>query len=238
MNTLSRRLFTASCLALLAPAARSQGLWEEGRHYLPVGPLDPPDVPAGKIPVTEVFSYACPHCYHALDEVENLKARFAADTVMSYVHAGFNPRAGWPLFQRAFCTAQVLGIAVPNHRRLFSAIWETMEFPYIDRETGTMRQSLPTIADAARFYAMSGAVTVEAFIAAAGSPQVNAAVDRAETLVAGWKVPSTPSFVVGGRYIINSAALESWTQLYQVVDYLVGKERARLRGPATAGALP
>lgn len=234
MNTLSRRLFTASCLALLAPAASAQFLWEEGRHYLRVGPLDPPDVPPGKIAVTEVFSYVCGGCYQARDHVERIKSGLAADAAMTYLHAGFNPAAGWPMFQRAHCTAQALGIADANHHRLFSAIWETMEFPYIDRETRRLRRPLPTIEDAARFYAQSGDVTEAAFIARAASPEIAAAVSRGDSLVAGWKVPSTPSFVVSGRYLVNSAAMSDWPQLAQVLDYLIGLERVRLRSAAAA----
>lgn len=233
MNTLSRRLFSAGGLALLASALPAQLLWREGEHYTRVGPADPPDVPAGKIAVTEVFSYACGGCYQAHEAVEELGRSMPADVAFGYVHAGFN--SGWPLFQRAFITAQSLGIAAANHQRLFRSIWETMEFPYIDAATRQLRRPGPTIGDAARFYAQGGAVSEADFLRHASSPGTDAAVERANALIAAWRVPSTPSFVVNGRYLVNTARLSGWPQLTQIVDFLVSQERARLKG---AGATP
>lgn len=232
MNTLSRRLFTAGGLALLAPALPAQFLWREGQHYTRVGPAEPPDVPAGKIAVTEVFSYVCGGCYQAREAVEEFRNGLPADVAFGYVHAGFN--SGWPLFQRAFLTAQSLGIAEANHLRLFRAIWETMQFPYIDAATRQLRSPAPTIQDAARFYAASGSVTPAAFEQKAASAGIDAALRRSNELIAAWKVPSTPSFVVNGRYLVNTAALSGWPQLTQIVDFLVSQERARLKGTGAA----
>ena len=79
MNTFSRRLFTASGLALLATALPAQFLWSEGQHYTRVGPAEPPDVPAGKLAVTEVFSYVCGGCYQAREAVEQFRKGLPAD---------------------------------------------------------------------------------------------------------------------------------------------------------------
>jgi thiol:disulfide interchange protein DsbA len=229
-----RRLMLVAGLALLAPAtASAQFLWAEGTHFQRVGPMPAPDVPAGKIAVTEVFSYVCGGCYQVREEVEKLKAALPADAVLTYVHAGFNPGAGWPLFQRAFVTAQALGIAEKNHARMFTSLWETYEFPYIDAANRRVRQPLPTLADAARFYAKNGDVTEQAFLSKAASPEVNAAVKRAEELVKEWKVPSTPSFIVNGRYLVITSALNGWPQLSQLVNFLVAQERARLQAAQT-----
>ncbi len=233
MKNHRRHLLVLCSLALLTPGpALAQLLWAEGTHYQRVQPLVPPDVPAGRIPVTEVFSYACGGCFQAVKEVERLKTSLPPDAALTYLHAGFS--TGWPLFQRAFFTAQALGIAETNHARLFDAIWTTMDFPYVDKATRRLRQPPPTLEDAARFYARGGSVSEADFLKKASSPEVDAAVNRAEELIRTWRVPSTPSFVVGGRYLINSQALKSWTEMSQLINYLVGLERSRLRPASPA----
>ena len=57
---------------------------------------------------------------------------------MTYVHASFNPAEAWPMFQRAFYTAQSLGIAAATHEQMFVAVWETGEFPLLDPNTGSI----------------------------------------------------------------------------------------------------
>ena len=238
---LLRRLFVIATLALLTPAAAfAQLLWAEGTHYARIGPLPAPGVPAGKIAVTEVFSYACPHCYEALPAVQKIKAALPADAVLTYLPAGFNPSAGWPMFQRAFLTAQALGISESQHEPFFRSIWDSYEFPFVDRASGRMRQPLPTIEDAARFFTRGTTVTEAQFLARATSPEMDTLVQQTEALVRNWRIPSTPAFVVNGRYLINSSAVGGWPQITSLINYLVSLERARLRTakPAPAAATP
>ena len=52
------------CAPLCAVAAPAAGAhtWTEGVNYFLISPARPTSVPAGKVEVTEVFSYACPAC--------------------------------------------------------------------------------------------------------------------------------------------------------------------------------
>jgi thiol:disulfide interchange protein DsbA len=219
---------------LLAPAPLlAQLRFEEGRHYnLVPTPQTSGTVPAGRIEVAEVFSYVCGGCYQAGAVVEQLKAGLPADAAFAYVHAGFNQ--GWELFQRAHLTAQQLGIADRDHGRLFTAVWETAEIPWLDPATGQRRQPGPTLQDMARFYAKGGGVTEAAFVAAATSPRIDAAVKRTDALIKGWQVPATPSFVVAGRYRIQNDSVSSIEELRDLFAFLVGLERSRLQRAAPA----
>lgn len=218
-------------LAVLLPTPLlAQLRFEQGRHYHPIAqPQTTGLAPAGRIEVAEVFSYICSACANAHALVDALAQQLPADAAMVYVHAGFN--RGWPAFQRAHITAQKLGIADRNHTRLFTAIWETAEFPFFDRATGRPRQEEPTVRDFARFYAQGG-TTEDAFVKKSASAEVEEAVKRSEALVKAWQVPGTPTFVVAGRYRINNELVSSLDDLKALVDFLVGQERKRLQAGA------
>ena len=99
-------------LALLAPLpGMAQQRWIDGQHYQTLNPAAPTSVPAGKIEVTEVFSYGCPFCFQAAPQIDKIKAALPADAVMTYLPASFIPAEAWPMFQRAYLTAKALGIA-------------------------------------------------------------------------------------------------------------------------------
>ena len=228
MTDTRRALLRMLCLLLLPVAATAQLRWQEGRNYTLLQPVAPVSVPAGKIEVTEIFSYACVYCYRAKAEMQKLKEALPADAVMTYVHASFIPAEAWPMFQRAFYTAQALGIAEATHDQMFTAVWETGELPLMDAKTGRVRNPLPTLPDAARFYQKYGFVKPDAFLKLAASKEIDAAVANAEQLIKLYKVPGTPALVVNGRYLINNETLSSSAEQRQLVDFLVSLERRRL----------
>ncbi len=215
--------------ALFTPHnAQAQMLWQQGVHYELISSPTEPTI-AGKVEVTEIFSYGCPFCYRALDIVGQLKASLPAYVQMTYVHASFNPAEAWPVFQRGYLTAQALGIAEANHEALFKAIWETGELPLINPTTQQLVNPLPTITDLARFYAKRSKVTEAQFIKLAQSPQIDAAVKNSDDLVKRWQIGGTPGFVVNGKYR-TGRGLKSYDELIKVVNYLVALERARTGG--------
>jgi thiol:disulfide interchange protein DsbA len=231
MTDLRRTALRMLLLLLLPAAASAQLRWTEGRNYTLLQPAAPVAVPTGKIEVTEVFSYGCIYCYRAKGEMQKLKEGLPADAVMTYVHASFVPAEGWPMLQRAFYTAQALGIAEATHDQMFTAIWETGEMPLLDTKTGHMRNPLPTLQDAARFYQKYGFVKSEDFLKLAASKDIDAAVAKAEQLIRLYQVTGTPTLVVNGRYRINNETLSSSAEQRQLVEFLIGMERRRLQLP-------
>jgi thiol:disulfide interchange protein DsbA len=220
-------------IALLAPLpALAQLKWQEGRHFSMINGGAPSVAVPGKIEVAEVFSYGCIHCYRAKDEMSKLAAALPADAAMVYVHASFLPAEAWPMFQRAWYTAQQLGIGRSTHDRMFAAVWENGEIPLLDPANGNLRKPLPTIEDAARFYERNSPVKAADFVKLASSPEVDALVQKADALVKAWRIPGTPSLVVNGRYLIDNSSVASWDELRQLVLYLVDRERQRLKQPA------
>ncbi|MGH8260602.1 MAG: thiol:disulfide interchange protein DsbA/DsbL, partial [Steroidobacteraceae bacterium] len=92
-----------SALALLcvfAVAGAQTPKWREGANYFLVQPPQPTNVPAGKVEVTEVFSYACPACNAFYPVVDRLKESLPPNAVLDFIPAAFNPSEDWPVFQR------------------------------------------------------------------------------------------------------------------------------------------
>jgi len=226
-------------LLLLPLAAQAQLRWQEGLHYKTLPQPVPSSVPAGKIEVTEVFSYGCIYCFRAKDPMRELAAGLPADAVLTYVHAAFNPGEAWPMFQRAYYTAQSLGVAAAAHEQMFVSIWETGDFPLRDPKTGGIRRPLPSIEDAAAFYQKYTGVNAASYLELSKSRQIDDAVKQADMLVEAYRISGTPSLVVNGRYLVMNENLGSWAEVRQMVNFLVAQERRRLGLPnpaAQAGA--
>ena len=216
-------------IALLPTPLYAQLRWQEGRHYQTIAQPTPAGEAKGKIEVTEVFSYGCIHCFRAKESIARLAASLPEDAAMTYVHASFLPSEAWPMFQRAWYTARSLGIADALHEQMFTAVWESGEIPLLDLATGRIRNPLPTIEHAAKFYARLSPAKADRFLAVARSAEIDAQMKRADELIKTWKVPGTPALVVNGRYLIDNSALSSAEEQRQLVLYLVGLERKRLQ---------
>ena len=117
----SRVLLSALCLGGLmlgAPLANAQQ-WVEGKDYFEIKPALKPNVPAGYVEVTEVFSYACIYCNRAAPTIEKLKKNLPTNAQMTYVAASFNSAESWPMFQRVYYTAQALNLMPKMHDAVY-----------------------------------------------------------------------------------------------------------------------
>jgi thiol:disulfide interchange protein DsbA len=234
MSKRALSLISVFATLFISQGALAQLRWVEGTHYTAITPPTSYEAPPGKIEVTEVFSYGCPACNGALAGMNKLKTLLPSDAVMNYVHASFIPTEGWPMLQQAYITAKALGISESTHDMMFTAIWKTGEIPLADLATGRIKQPLPTIEDAARFYSRHTAVKEAQFLEMAKSFGVATQIKRADELVKAWKIPSTPSLVVNGRYLVNMQAAGTWDNVAELVNFLVSQERQRLKMPAPA----
>lgn len=195
--------------------------WQAGKHYFLI---EPPQATAGdKIDVVEVFSYGCPACNSFAPLADKLKAALPANAAMRYVPASFNTAESWPLFQRAFFTAQALGIIDKSHNATFTAVWGNGPLSIRDAASGRMIK--PTIEDAAKFYAQYG-VSPEDFVATANSFAINTNMKRADAWIKATGVDSTPTIVVNGKYRITGLSAGSWENVIPLVQFLVQKETA------------
>jgi protein dithiol oxidoreductase (disulfide-forming) len=232
MMTRTRRAILGWTATLLAGAlganayAADAPKWVEGRHYTVLQPAQASRAAAGKVEVTEVFSYGCPACNQFQASIDKIKAGLPANAQLTYVPAAWNPSESWPLFQRAYLTAQSLGVADKNHVAMFAAIWGSNGVLAVaDLKTGRLKPRQPTIEDVARFYAKQGGVTEAQFLQTAKSFAVDTRIRQSDALIKGYKVASTPSLVVAGKYRIEMSAIAGGTaDFIQLIRYLVEKE--------------
>jgi len=219
----SAALAAVLALSICAPI-RSAPAWTEGVNYFLVEPARPTSLPRGKVEVTEVFSYACPACNLFQPTMHKLKHSLPPDAVVDYIPAAFNPSEDWPMFQLAYCTAQVLGVAEQTHDAMFEAVWTTGELGVVDPTTNAIKPRLPSIEDAARFYNKRAGVPVEKFLATAKSFAVDVKVRSDEDLVRAYRVDRTPTIIVNGKYRLHVESAGGTEQLIELVKWLVAKE--------------
>jgi thiol:disulfide interchange protein DsbA len=216
-------LFALSAIALpLVTQAQTQ--WTEGKNYFTITPTLRTSVPAGKVEVTEVFSYGCPHCSQFRPVVKQLKAALPPNAVLTLVPASFNPAEDWPMFQRAYVTAQALGIADRAHDGIFDAIWKSGELAVLDPQTNRIKSPLPSIEDAARVYNRLSGVPADRFLAVSQSFAVEVKMKADDAYVLHGQVDSTPTIVVNGKYRLNTESAGGADQVIQLVKFLVNKE--------------
>ena len=211
----------ATALPLLASA---QTQWTEGKNYFTVTPALHTSAPAGKIEVTEVFSYACPHCSQFRPVVKQLRASLPPNVVFTMVPASFNPSEDWPMFQRAYVTAEALGIAERANDGIFDAVWKSGELAVVDPQSNRLKSPAPSIQDAARVYNKLTGVPVDKFLAVSQSFAVEVKMKADDAYLLHGQVDSTPTLVVNGKYRLTTETAGGADQVVQLVKFLVTKE--------------
>lgn len=222
----SIRCITAFWMLALAVSvpAHAAATWTEGVNYFLIQPVRPTSLPAGKVEVTEVFSYACPACNIFQPTMHKLKQAMPANVVVDYLPAAFNPGEDWPMFQLAYVTAQILGVAQQWHDAMFDAVWKGGDLSITDSSTRNLKSHMPTIEDAAKFYNQHAGVPVEKFVATSKSFSADLKVRTDEDLIARYKVDRTPTIIVNGKYRVHVESAGGTDQLIDLVKYLVAKE--------------
>ena len=130
------------------------------------------------------------------------------------------------MFQRAFFAAQALGVVAGTHDAMFDAVWKTGELAVSDYNTHRLKNPLPSIEDAARFYARTAHVKPDDFVATAKSFGVEAKMRMADTEIGASQALSTPTIIVNGKYRLQAQTAGGLDQMIELVKYLVARESA------------
>ena len=201
----------AANAAAAAPATPARE-WQLGSDYLLIDPRVPTTT-GDKIEVTEVFSYACPHCAHFQPFMEELKTKLPKNAQIVLVPAVFNPT--WEPFARAFYTAKAMGVLEKTHQPLFDALHRD-HLPYTD---------LQSLANG--FYANQG-VNPASFLSTASSFVVDNQIAHGNQLVRDYGVSATPTLIVNGKYRVemNSDKHIGPAEAVDIVLQLVKQESA------------
>ena len=198
---------TAPATVTAPTTVTSPATFAEGAQYERLStPL--PAAPAGRVTVTEFFSYGCIHCFHFEPVVDAWRKAHRADVDLVLVPATF--RADFAMLARGFYASQLLGVAQTVHSGVFDAIWNKK------RPAGNVQQMADLYADLG--------VDRGKFIDACASPEVEEKLKAAaETMVLA-RVGGTPDLIVAGKYRVLLSGLAKATDAFKVVDYLISLE--------------
>ena len=223
-------IFGAVCALAFGTVTHAAEQWVAGRHYNLITPAQRTSVPAGKIEVAEIFSYGCPFCAQILPVMGRLKASLPANAQLVYIPASYIPNEDWPMFQRAFFTAQAMGIMEKTHEAMFNAVWKTGELSVSDSVTHRLKSPLPSIEDAAKFYARTAGIKEADFIATSKSFGVDAKMRGADGFILMTQALSTPTFIVNGKYRLDAQTAGNYDNVIALINYLVKQESAVASG--------
>lgn len=203
----------------------------EDAEYTRLATPQPTSAP-DKVEVVEMFSYACPHCFHMEPELDAWLKTKPADVVFVRLPVVFRPE--WEVLAKAYFTAQILGVLDKTHEALFEAIHEK-------------NQKFTDEAAVQAFFVEQG-VSADDFRNTFNSFAVAVRLNSAKMMTRRYAITGVPTFIVNGKYS-TSASLVGGTQsglsvkelnekTLQVVDYLVTQERAAAKPSSTATKSP
>ena len=210
MNTLISRIarpLVAGLMVLVAQSALAADL-VEGVQYKALKPAVPTSVAPGKVEVVEVFWYACGHCYLLEPKIEAWEKKGKAP----YVEVIRMPAVWNELLKthaRLFYTIEILG-KPELHGEAF-------------REINVRGNRLDTPAKIEAFFTARGVPKAD-FQKAFSGFAVESKLARATDLNKRYRITSTPTVVVNGKYVTDAGMAGGEDKLFQVINALAARE--------------
>ena len=197
-----------------------------GTDYVEISNGQPFDTDAARVEVVEVFGYVCPFCAAVQPAVSAMKAKLPPDVHMVYIPAAFGSM--WDNYAKAYYAAEAMGLGEKTHDAMCRAI-------HIDKSLKGER-GMDTPQEIAAFYAAYGADAGQ-FVSSMQSFAVASKVNRGQQYIidafANGDTPSTPTFIVAGKYRVKGKSVED---MFRIINQLVVAERAKLGAAAPAPA--
>ena len=202
--TLPLLAFSLSCAAAEEPAQ-----FVAGTHYDVITPAVRTGNP-DKITVTEFFWYGCGHCYNFEPLLQAWKKDLPEDVEFTPVPAMW--RENMVLHAQADYAAQALGVLDKMHPAMVQAM-------NVDRNPLGSEDAIE------KLFVANG-VAAEDFHKAYSSFGVSSQVRQANATATAAKLTGTPALMVNGKYHVSARKAGSQSEMLEVVDFLVEKERA------------
>lgn len=195
-------MFVGSIAAMAAEPA-------EGTNYKLLRPAVATSVAPGKVEVVEVFWYACSHCYAIEPKVEAWEHKGKpADVEFVRMPAVWNDML--KTHARLFYTVEILG-RPDLHNEVF-------------REINVRGNRLDTAQKIEAFMTSHGVAKAD-FEKAFSGFAVESKLARATDLNKRYRITSTPTFIVNGKYVTDVGMAGGEDQLFQVIDALAAREK-------------
>lgn len=184
-----------------------------GKEYDVISPI-PIEQEAGRVNVTELFWYTCPHCKVLEKEFVGQYLKQKADNVdFVQMPAVFSKaRHQDTFFAKLFYVVQVLDADGKKnlHHKIFSALHDS-------------GRRLDNMGAVNRFLVAQGFKQAD-IDAAYQSMQLTAKVNYALQFTQGSGADSVPTIIVNGKYLTSAGKAGGYDKLIKVVNYLTEKE--------------
>jgi protein dithiol oxidoreductase (disulfide-forming) len=208
---MNRRTLLAIAALIGVPAAASGQELQAGRDYVAVVPVQPTPDPK-RVVVTEFFSYACPHCYSFNPALTSWAGKLPKDVLFERVAVAFG-RQPWQKPAQLFYALQSMGKAEELSPAIFRAIHvDRVDFLATDREIidWVAKQGV----DASQFAAAFNSFSMRSFVA------------RGDQRGQSHQLPSVPTLVVDGKYMLPISDTGDFAAQLAVADRIIEKARA------------
>lgn len=189
--------------------------FEAGKHYAVLTPPQPTSTEPGKVEVAEVFMFGCPACFSFEPSIQAWLEHKADYINFVRVPAQWSSHPESPMHARAYYAAEGLGKLGEFEEDFFNEV----------HMKGNLLDTEPKLA---AFFAAHG-VDEATFKSTFNSFAVDSKVKRAAELVQRYRVQSTPSVVVNGKYLTvgrMAGSVEAW---FAIIDELAAREHAAAR---------
>lgn len=196
-------LAVLSCVALAAQADPKLGV----EYALVANPQ--PQADTKKVEVTEIFSYACPHCAHLEPDIVKWSKTLPKDVVLVRMHGATNPT--WQSLAKLFYALESLGEVERLNGDAFNAF----------HGDNLKLQDEKVAAE----WALKMRIDPKKFADAYNSFGVQSKIARSKQLSAAYGINAVPTIVVGGKYQTSASHAGSHEAALKVTDYLIALVR-------------
>lgn len=197
-------------LAQADAGAATSPRFSSGEHYEVLSPAQPTSSGPGQVEVAEFFMYSCIHCYNFEPYVEEWLSSKPEYVNFVRVPTVWNP--GVRLHAQAFYALEALGKTEDTHAAFFREFHNNSN--YLSSE------------EALTEFAGRFEISEEQFKGAFDSFAIHAKLQRADELTRRYRVNSTPSIVVNGKYLTNATMAGGYPALLELINELAASERS------------
>jgi len=187
----------------------------EGTHYRRLSPAQPTSATAGTVEVNEFFMYSCIHCYNLEPYVEAWLEDKPDFVDWVPVPTTWNPAVA--MHAQAYYAAEALGKLDEMHWPFFKEMHEAGNY-------------LETPAKMAEFFGRFG-VSRDDFESVFDSFAVHTKVNRATELIRRYRVDSTPTIIIAGKYTTGRGMADpvegNPDRLFELIELLSAAELGR-----------
>lgn len=202
-----KMLALSAVMALTTLSLSAQASVQEGVDYAVINPAVPTSTP-GKVEVTEVFWFGCPHCYH-FEPLWNNWVKTAPKTAAVLIVPAALAR-NWEPGAKLYYALDALGVEKRLHNDIFTAIH-------------VISTLLPNDESAFPDWVAGKGVDKKKFIDSYKSFAVQSKMAASKQKVLAWGIDGTPGVVVNGKYRLIQPAGMNQAKLNEVLNFLVAK---------------